>query len=182
MRLSTLSSRKSFVSAKKRPRKALFSADEMNIIRRDSNLTSRGTLTLVHELRMIAGSKVIESWTKEKLDYNNHKLDSFIEHKELRFAREIKGKKTTKDFQQHIIVTTNVSSFIDEVMQSRELDENTTLIKIGLGISRGFIKIFLSLLNLYATELVSKKTFCKKFKNTMKVFIVCIAPKPPENY
>ena len=38
--------------------------------------------------------------------------------------------------------------------------------------------------DLYATESVSKKLLCKKFKNSRvkKVFIVGIAPKNPENY
>ena len=71
----------------------------MNIIRKDLNLTFRGTLTLVQDLRMIARSKVVESSAKAKMHYNNHKLDSFFEHKELRFTREIKGKKIAENFQ-----------------------------------------------------------------------------------
>ena len=156
----------------------------MNIIQKDLNLTSRGTLTLAQGLRMIAGSKVVESSAKEKMHYNNHKLDSFFEHKELRFTREIKGKNINENFEQHVIVTKNIFSFIDEVMQSRGLDVNTTLIRIGLDDNGGFIKICLSLFDLHVTESVSKKTLCKKFKNSgvKKVFIVGIAPKTPENY
>ena len=99
MSISTLSSRKRLVIAKEPPRKTLFSADDMNIIRKDLNLTFRGTLTLVQDLRMIARSKVVESSAKAKMHYNNHKLDSFFEHKELRFTREIKGKKIAENFQ-----------------------------------------------------------------------------------
>ena len=184
MGLSTLSSRKRLVTAKEPPRKNLFSADDMNIRRKDLNLTTRGTLTLVQDLRMIAGSKVVESSTKEKMHYNNYKLDSFFEHKELRFTREIKGSNIAENFEQHVIVTKNIFSFIDEVMQSRGLDVNTTLIRIGLDGGGGFIKKCLSLLNLYTTESVSKKKLCKKFKNSgvKKVFIVGIAPKTPKNY
>ena len=118
MSFSTLSYRKRLVTAKEPPRKNLLSADDMNIIRKDLNLTSRGTLTLVQDLRMIAGSKVVESLAKEKTHYNNHKLDSFFEHKELRFTREIKGKKIAENFEQYVIVTKNISSFIDEVIKS----------------------------------------------------------------
>ena len=100
---------------------------------------------------MIAGSKVVESFAKEKMHYNNHKLDSFFKHKELSFTREIRGKKIAENFE-HVIVTKNIFSFIDEVMQPRGLDVNTTLIRIGLDSSGGFIKICLSLFNLYATE------------------------------
>ena len=68
--------------------------------------------------------------------------------------------------------------------QSWKLDVNTTLIKIGLDGDGGFIKICLSLFDLYATESVSKKKLCKKFKNSgvKKVFIVGIAPKILENF
>ena len=89
MSLSTLSSRKCLVTSKEPPRNNLFLVDTMNIIEKDLNLTSRGTLTLVQDLRMIAGSKVVESSAKEKTYYNNHKLDNFFKHKELRFTREI---------------------------------------------------------------------------------------------
>ena len=172
------------VTAKEPLRKTLFSADDMNIIRKDLNLTSRGTLTLLQDLRMIAGSKVVESSTKAKIHYNNHKLDSFFEHKELCFTGEIKGKNINENFEQHVIVTKNIFSFIDEVMQSRGLDVNTTLIRIGLDDNGGFIKICLSLFDLHVTESVSKKTLCKKFKNSgvKEVFIFGIAPKTPENY
>ena len=184
MSFSTLSYRKRLVTAKEPPRKNLLSADDMNIIRKDLNLTSRGTLTLVQYLRMIAGSKVVESLAKEKTHYNNHKLDSFFEHKELRFTREIKGRKIAENFEQYVIVAKNISCFIDEVIKSRGLDVSTTLIRIELDGGGGFIKIFLSLFDLYATESVSKKLLCKKFKNSgvKKVFIVGIAPKNPENY
>ena len=58
MCLSTLSSRKRAMEAKEPLRKTLFSADDMSIIRKYLNLTSRGTLKLVQDLRMVAGSKV----------------------------------------------------------------------------------------------------------------------------
>ena len=55
--------------------------------------------------------------------------------------REIKGKKIAENFEQHVVVTKNISRFIDEVVQSRVLDVNTTLIRIELGGGGGFIKI-----------------------------------------
>ena len=69
------------------------------------------------------------------------------------------------------------------MIQSRGLDVNATLIRIGLDSGGGFVKICLSLFDSYAIESVSKKTLCKKFKNSgvKKVFIVGIAPKTPKN-
>ena len=96
MSLSTLGSRK---REKEPTRKILLSADDMKIIQKDLNLTSRGRLTLVQDLRTIAGFKVVESSAKEKMHYNNHKLDSFFEHKELRSTRKIKGKKIAENFE-----------------------------------------------------------------------------------
>ena len=106
------------MEAKEPLSKTPFSADNMSIIRKNLNLTSRGTLKLVQDLRMVAGSKVVELSAKEKMHAMNHKLDSFFEHKQLRFTREIKGKKITENFHQHVIVTNDISSFIDEVIQS----------------------------------------------------------------
>ena len=56
--------------------------------------------------------------------------------------------------------------------------------RIGLDGGGDFIKIYLSLYDLYATESVSKKRFVRKFKNSgvKKVFVLGIAPKTPENY
>ena len=73
----------------------------------------------------------------------NHKLDSFFEHKQLRFTREIKGKKITENFHQHVIVTNDIS---------RGLDASTTPIRSGLDGGGGFLKICLSLFDLYASE------------------------------
>ena len=70
---------------------------------------------------MIAGPKIVESSAKAKIHYNNHQLNSFFEHKKLHFTCKIKGKKIAENFEQHVIVTKNIFSFIDEVMQSRGL-------------------------------------------------------------
>ena len=93
------------MEAKEPLRKTLFSADDMHIIRQKLNLTSRGTLKLVQDLRM-----VVESSAKEKMLAMNHKLNSFFEHKQLRFTRQIKGKKITDNFHQHVIVTNAIST------------------------------------------------------------------------
>lgn len=88
--ISIVSSRIRLITVKETPRKTLFSADDMNIIRKYLNVTYWGTLTLVRDLKIIVGFKVIESSAKEKMHYNNHKLDSFFEHKELKVRKLLK--------------------------------------------------------------------------------------------
>ena len=58
------------------------------------------------------------------------------------------------------------------------------LIRIGLDGGGGFLKICLSLFDLYASESKSTKTLSKKFKDSgvKKVFIIGVAPNTPENY
>ena len=164
MCLSTLSSRKRAMEAKEPLRKTLFSADDMSIIRTNLNLTSRGTLKLVQDLRMVVGSNRIVCRGEDAC--HESYIGQFFEHKQLRFTCEIKGKKITENFHQHVIVTNAISSFIDEVMQSRGLDASTTLIRIGLDGGGGFLKICFSLFDLYASESKSTKTLSKKFKDS----------------
>ena len=71
------------------PRKKLFSADDMCLIRKDLNLSSRQTLVVAQDLRNgvnAAGPRsVSESSTKMKMYEKNHELDEFFELKTLSF-------------------------------------------------------------------------------------------------
>ena len=177
------------IESMKRPRQ-LFSADDMSLIRKDLNLSTRNTITLAQDLRKAAKCNprsVIESCVKEKMHLKNHELDAFFESKTIRFDREIevKGKKYAESFDQHVITTNKISDLIDKIILHRNLNHENVLVKIGLDGGGGFLKVCLSLFDLTTeTTLSSGKTLSKKFKDSCvkKVFIIGITPDVPENY
>ena len=184
MGLSTLSWRKR--SFDNEPvNKVLFSADDMLTIRKDTNLSSRQTITLIEDLNKAAGQKVVETHVKTKMRTKNHRLESFFEHMMIQFNRIVKGTKISENFDQHVVIVNDVQSFIDKVMQVRDLDRDHCLVRIGMDGGGGFFKICLSAFNLMIMDKPqSSKQLAKKFVDSgvKKIFIIAIAPDTPENY
>ena len=92
------------------PRKKLFSADDMCLIRKDLNLSSRQTLVLAQDLRNAVNAagprSVFESSTKMKMYEKNHELDEFFELKTLSFSRNSIGDK--KEGLSILIITLSI--------------------------------------------------------------------------
>ena len=166
-------------------KKRLFSVDDMCLIRKDNHLSSAQTITLIEDLNRAAGHKVVETYAKTKMHVRNHRLDAFFEHMMIQFTRKIKGTKNSEQFDQHVIVVTDISSFISEVVKVRELERHHCLVKIGMDGGGGFLKICASVFNLMIRDNPqSMKTLAKKFSDTgaKKILIIAIAPETPENF
>ena len=194
-------------------RKALYSADDMCIIRKDLNLSARQTLALAQNLRNRATDcktrDVIEPSLKKKLFEKGHEIDGYFELDSLRFLRhvekdqgkalekeapsnskkneKIKNKKVPKiaeNYDEHVIVTKNLSQFIDDIILRRNLSKESVLVRVGLDGGGGFFKVCLSIFDLNAASLPLKKESAKTFRDSgvKKVFIIEIAPKVEENY
>ena len=174
--------------------KRLFSADDMCLIRKDLNLSSRKTLQLCQDLREISGDrKIIEKSCKKKMVEKSHEIDKFFEHTKISFYHEVTVEGTnvkhSEHFAQHVIIVNDISGLIDKVIFERNLNEDNLIIRIGLDGGGGFMKICLSLFDLdeEVTEVAEVPSFSKKagkdFKNSgvKKVFIVSLAPGVPEH-
>ena len=169
------------------PRKKLFSADDICLIRKDFNLSTRQTLVLTQDLRKAAvcnPRSVIEPSVKKMMYEKNHELDYFFEYKTLKFTRNIEtqGKKYSELFDQHVVTTNDISKLIEKIILHRSLNEENVFVRVGLDGGGGFLKVCLSLFDLTASP--SKNVLAKKFKDSgvKKVIIIGITPNVPENY
>ena len=140
----------------------LYSADDMCLIRKDLNLSALQTLRLTQNLRNRATNVgrrgVIEPSFKKKLFDKSHKFDDFFELDSIRFLRHVemenrkpkvkgsagktskkneqtKGKKVRKvayNYDEHVIITNNLSKLIDEVILQGKLNPQNVLVRVGL--------------------------------------------------
>ena len=182
--MSTLGRRKRSLSLEP-SKKILFSADDMIAIRKDGNLSSRQTITIMEDLNKAAGRRVFETSTKQKMHTKNHSLDRFFEHMMIQFTRKVKGTQINENFDQHAILVTDFQGLIDEILKVRNLERNNCLVKVGLDGGGGFFKICTSVFDLMGRGLsTSASTFGKDFLDTgvKKIFIVALAPETPENF
>ena len=147
--------------------------------------STRDTHALAQDLRLISGSrKSIESGLKGKIHDHDHKLDKYFETRKLQFTRDIKETKSKENFYQHTVLCNNIAGLIDEVVDSRQIEQNSMLIRIGIDGGGGFMKICLSIFDILQPISNKGKTLAKKFKDSgvKKVFLLAIVPNIPENY
>ena len=157
--------------------KTLFSAANISDIQK--NLSKH----LAEDLRLASGSrKVIEPNLIDNLYKINHELDHYFEVKSVRFCTELKGKPT-KYYKEHAAICKDLPGLIEKVIQTRNLDESRSLIRIGIDGGGGFLKICLSIFDLDIPSF-SGKTLSKKFKDSgvKKVLILAVTPDVQENY
>ena len=167
-------------------KKKLFSVDDISAIQKDLQLSTRQTLTLAQDIRLVAtcSRKSFDSGLKAKLQEKNHALDDLFEHRMLDYKILNKENKSEAMVAQHTIICTNLSSLVEKVINVRELDNETAMVRIGLDGGRGFIKVVLSIFELNTDKTRRISTLSKKFKNSgvKKAFIVAIVPEITENY
>ena len=166
-------------------KKELFSTDDISVMQKDLQLSTRQTFALAQDIRAASGSrKCIESEMKMKIMHKNHELDDFFEHRMLDYKVLNKETKSEETISQHTIVCSNLASLVDKIIEKRKLN-NSAMIRIGLDGGGGFIKLVLSVFELNSIDKV-KRTFslATKFKDSgvKKAFIAAIVPEITENY
>ena len=183
--LSTLGCRKKSIASAPN-KKRLFTTDDMRVIRKSADLSSRQTISIMEDLNRAAGHTVFETGAKQKMCEKNHSLDCFFDRMKIQFVRNVAGSKKTENFDQHVVVTNDIPTFIDKVLEVRSLDRSKCLVKVGMDGGGGFFKICLSIFNLMMRDDESKgvRGLGKKFVDSgvKKFFIITIAPKTPENF
>ena len=116
-----------------------------------------------------------------------HQLDDFFENTKINFDRdiEVNGTKYSERFYQHVIIVNDISGFVDHIVQQRNLNNESIVVRIGLDGGGGFFKVCLSVYDLDAEEEPPVvKTLSKNYIDTgvKKVFIIGITPDVPEKY
>ena len=173
----------------------LYSADDMCLIRKELNLSTRQTLTLGQALRnkatKIGRRGVLESSLKKKLFDKSHTLDDYFEHETISFLRyvevdkngkpvvkdssdgyknkKIKGKKFKKiaeNYTEHVIKTNDLPKLIDEIILKRKLNSENVIVRVGLDGGGGFLKTCLSLFELDKNSTSFKQMISKKYKDS----------------
>ena len=163
-------------------KRRLFSLDDMCIMRKDLSLSVRGTLTLAQNMRH-NNRDIIESNLKLKMIERNHQLDDFFVHEYLLFNREDKELKKVVNDKEHAIIANDICGLIDKVFEVRGLDEENSLLRIGLDGGGGFLKVCMSAFDLRGS-FSNEKTLSKKFKDSgvKKALLIGLTPNVPENY
>ena len=115
--------------------KRLFTVDDMCLIQKDLDLSTRQTLVLAQELQAATNNRsIVQSSMKSKMRDKTHEIDSFFEYTTISFNRnvEIQDKKYSEHFEQHIIITNDIGSLIDKVILHRKLNNENVLVRVSL--------------------------------------------------
>ena len=105
----------------------------MCLISKDLNLTTSESHILAQDIRLVTNSRsVIESGYKQKMYESNHQLDTYFDHKTVRFIKTDKKNKLTENLHEPVILCTDVNELIKKVIEERELNEDDLLVRIGL--------------------------------------------------
>ena len=164
-------------------RKLFLSLDDMCVIRKNMDLSTRQTRELAHYLRVATSRDAVESGVNQRLRNQNHELDDLFGHEMMLFVEEEKNKIKRK-FREHAVVVKDVNELIRTVLEKRKIDKKDALIRVGLDGGGGFLKICLSAFDIKSSEPVKGNKMAKKFKDSgvKKVFILAITPGIQENY
>ena len=93
----------------------------MSAIQQDLQLSNTQTKTLAINIRLVTGSRsAIETNFRSILTENNHRLDSYFDLKTLLYRGKDKVTKKEFNFEQTTVICTDVSNFIDKVMEVRQ--------------------------------------------------------------
>lgn len=169
----------------KMAKKQLFTASDMSVIQKDLNLSTRQVITLAEDMRCSSGIRhIIEKDMRGKIREMNRQLENLFEKRECTFAFVNETQKVHENFQQNVIVCTDITLLIEKVIEERDITD--PLIRIGLDGGRGFMKVCLSIFNLdeKAKEFWSTKRLGERFQDSgvKKVLILGIVPDIQENY
>ena len=163
-------------------KKSLFSAQDMNKIQLNNNLSTRGLKGLAQDMREASGSRsVVEPNLLQKNHAKNHLLDDYFEIKTLSFHQILKETKAVENIERPVVLCKDLQGFVDFIIETRNLDSSKVSLRIGLDGGGGFIKICLSVFN--PEDTMKDTCLSKQFKHTgvKKALILALVPKTQEN-
>ena len=185
--LSTLGSKKMRVeNTDSNTKRVLFSKEDVIGMQQDLQLSNKGTKILSRDIRIVTGSrKSVESDIRKKLHDVYHQLDEFFELRQLVYRFEDKDSKLIKHHEQPTVVCTDLPGLISKIIETRQIEENKSLIKISIDGGGGFLKVCLSIFDIdNPYQNTSSSSMSKRVKDSgvKRVFVIGIVPKVSEYY
>ena len=183
--LSTLASKKMRVeNTDSNTKRALFSKEDVIGMQQDLRLSNKGTKILSRDIRIVTGSrKSVESDIKLHDVY--HQLDKFFELRQLVYWFEDKDSKLIERHEQPTVVCTDLPGLISKIIETREIEENKSLIKISIDGGGGFLKVCLSIFDIdNPNQNTSSSSMSKRLRDSgvKRVFAIGIVPEVSEYY
>lgn len=165
------------------------SVDSLLTIQQDLNLSTRQTLQISGDIRLAAGTrKIVESGLKKRITERNHHLENFFDKVLTKFIKK-EGQAVTDEIIQWAIKCKSVNEFVDQILETRQISEESAMIRIGIDGGGGFLKMCLSVFSNTDDQTVLHRQShdgvpSKRFKDSgvKKVFILGIVPSVQENY
>ena len=183
--LSTLGSKKMRVeNTDSNTKRVLFSKEDVIGMQQDLQLSNKGTKILSRDIRIVTGSrKSVESDIRKKLHDLYHQLDEFFELRQLVYWFEDKGSKLIEHHEQPTVVCTDLPGLISKIIETRQIEENKSLIKISIDGGGGFLKVCLSIFDIdNPYQSTSSSSMSKMFKDSgvKRFFVIGVVPKVSE--
>ena len=120
-------------------KKELFSTGDCSGLQQDLGLSNSQRKVLLRDIRLATGSRFItEKNFFITIQEKNHQLDNFFELRKLVYRREDKDTKIVKHIELPTIVCSNLPALIEIILQKRQRDKNSFLIKISIDGGGGF--------------------------------------------
>lgn len=146
-------------------------AQDLNDIQVDMNLSSRKVLKLAQHLRSKTGRKSVEANMKLKLPEMDHLFDDYFDFHLMDF--NLSDARQTR-VSRPIIFCKDVEKFIIHVCSVRNMDPHNLFIKIGIDSGGNFLKFCLSLTH--------ENEHVPKYSGVKGIFIIAIVPDVAETY
>ena len=166
-------------------KKILFSSADCAGIQQDLGISNSQTKILLRDIRLASGSRnIIEKNAFVKIQEKNRQLDSFFKLNKLVYRVEEKETKITKNMEFPTIVCSDLPGLIDMVLEKRERERDSVLIKISVDGGGGFLKICASIFEIDDPTPRVSGALSKKFleSGVKKILIVGLVPDVSENY
>ena len=166
-------------------KKELFSTADCSGLQKDLGLSNSQTKILLRDIRLGTGSRfIIEKNSFVTIQEKNHQLDSCFELRKLIYHREDKETKIVKHTELPTIVCSNLPALIDIILQKRQRDKNSVLIRISIDDGAGFLKLCLSIFDINDPYSKSNSALSKKFleSGVKRVFIIGLVPDVSKHY
>ena len=167
-------------------KRVLFSKEDVIGMQQDLQLSNKGTKILSRDKRIVTWSrKSIESDIRKKLQDVYHQLDEFFELRQLVYRFEDKDSKLIEHNKQPTVVCTDLPGLISKIIETRQIEENKSLIRISIDGGGGFFKVCLSIFDIdNPYQNTSSSSMSKRFKDSgvKRIFVIGIVPKVSEYY
>lgn len=162
------------------PKKHVITVDDLFLIKKNCNLSTRNTITLSSTLRAL--DITVAPNVNKGLTQLNNRLEEYFQVTHLPFDINGEDKKQPKIILKPVVYCNNVPKLVEFICNERKIGEKDFFLKIGIDGGGGFLKITLSMVE---NEINGRcKAGEKNFKSTgvKKLLLLAVIPGIPEKY